>query len=205
MSNMLHTYDPKVADTEEFGPSIARCKGRMVQQRAPVEHRRFVREYTHARGILGCADARRRDWRKFSRRDYSRRLSGARRNCRIRDRHDARTRARTRLRISPQSGDRSTHQHAQSLGRPDSGDQEVSQPSRDRPVGRYGDRGNGDQFTAIGKWRLTIHDNTRPYQPWEKPFCVLSSGDVYNMKTRSIEKYGNGSPVSPPVIEGSAH
>ena len=28
------------------------------------------------------------------------------------------------------------------------------------------------------------------YQPWEKPYFVLSMGDVYNMKTRKVEKYG---------------
>jgi hypothetical protein len=38
------------------------------------------------------------------------------------------------------------------------------------------------------------------YQPWEKPYYVLSLGDVYNMKTRKIEKYGTGSPVPVPVI-----
>jgi cyanophycinase len=60
---------------------------------------------------------------------------------------------------------------------------------------------NGDRFEVIGKWKVAIHDNTRPYQPWEKPYYVLSAGDVYNMKTRAIEKYGNGSPVPPPVIK----
>lgn len=60
----------------------------------------------------------------------------------------------------------------------------------------------GDRFEVIGKWKVAIHDNTRVYQPWEKPYYVLSVGDVYNMKTRKIEKYGNGSPVPPPTIEG---
>lgn len=59
----------------------------------------------------------------------------------------------------------------------------------------------GDRFTVIGKWKVAIHDNTRPYQPWEKPYYVLSPGDVYNMKTRAIEKYGTGSPVPPPAIQ----
>ncbi len=59
----------------------------------------------------------------------------------------------------------------------------------------------GDRFEVIGTWKVAIHDNTRPYQPWEKPYYVLSPGDVYNMKTRSIEKYGTGSPVAPPKIQ----
>ena len=50
----------------------------------------------------------------------------------------------------------------------------------------------GDRFEVIGKWKVAIHDNTRAYQPWEKPYYVLSPGDVYNMKTRTIEKYGTG-------------
>jgi cyanophycinase len=51
----------------------------------------------------------------------------------------------------------------------------------------------GDKFEVIGKWKVAIHDNTRLHQPWEKPYFVLSVGDVYNMKTRKIEKYGIGS------------
>jgi cyanophycinase len=54
---------------------------------------------------------------------------------------------------------------------------------------------NGDRFEVIGKWKVAIHDNTRVYQPWEKPYYVLSPGDVYNMKTRSVEKFGNGTQV----------
>jgi cyanophycinase len=50
----------------------------------------------------------------------------------------------------------------------------------------------GDQFEVMGAWKVAIHDNTRQYQPWEKPYYVLSAGDVYNMKTRKIEKLGNG-------------
>jgi cyanophycinase len=59
----------------------------------------------------------------------------------------------------------------------------------------------GDRFEVIGKWKVAVHDNTRPYQPWEKPYYVLSPGDVYNMQTRRIEKYGTGSPVPPPAIQ----
>ena len=42
----------------------------------------------------------------------------------------------------------------------------------------------GDKFEVMGKWKVAVHDNTRLYQPWEKPYFVLSAGDVYNMKTR---------------------
>ena len=55
----------------------------------------------------------------------------------------------------------------------------------------------GDRFQVIGKWKVAVHDNTRVYQPWEKPYYVLSIGDVYNMKTRTVEKYGTGVLVPP--------
>jgi cyanophycinase len=54
----------------------------------------------------------------------------------------------------------------------------------------------GDRFEVLGKWKVAVHDNSRVYQPWEKPYYVLSTGDVYNMKTRKVEKYGTGSPVA---------
>lgn len=51
---------------------------------------------------------------------------------------------------------------------------------------------HGDVFEVVGAWKVAVHDNTRAYQPWEKPYYVLSAGDVYNMKSRRIEKFGNG-------------
>lgn len=50
----------------------------------------------------------------------------------------------------------------------------------------------GDRFEVIGVWKVAVHDDTRSYQPWEKPYFVLEKGDVYNLKTRKIEKYGTG-------------
>lgn len=61
---------------------------------------------------------------------------------------------------------------------------------------------NGDRFEVMGAWKVAIHDNTRAYQPWEKPYYVLSAGDVYNMKTRRIEKYGNGALQRPQPAAG---
>ncbi len=58
----------------------------------------------------------------------------------------------------------------------------------------------GDTFEVMGAWKVAIHDNTRLYEPWEKPYYVLSPGDVYNMKTRKIVKLGDGTqrPAAPP-------
>ena len=50
----------------------------------------------------------------------------------------------------------------------------------------------GDRFEVMGAWKVAVHDNMRLYQPWEKPYYVLSPGDVYNMKTRRLEKLGIG-------------
>jgi cyanophycinase len=50
----------------------------------------------------------------------------------------------------------------------------------------------GDRFEVMGAFKVAVHDNTRAYEPWEKPYFVLQQGDVFNMKTRKVEKYGNG-------------
>jgi cyanophycinase len=61
----------------------------------------------------------------------------------------------------------------------------------------------GDQFEVMGKWKVAIHDNQRLYQPWEKPYYVLSVGDVYDMKARRIIKLGIGAtPGRRPTSEG---
>ncbi|MEP7271969.1 MAG: cyanophycinase [Acidobacteriota bacterium] len=61
---------------------------------------------------------------------------------------------------------------------------------------------SGDRFEVMGAWKVAIHDNTRQYHPWEKPYFVLSTGDVYNMKTRAIEKYGIGVRDRRPTTTG---
>ena len=61
----------------------------------------------------------------------------------------------------------------------------------------------GDTFEVIGKWKVAVHDNTRLYQPWGKPYYVLSPGDVYNMNTRSMERLGDGTSSSSNAIEGN--
>jgi cyanophycinase len=53
---------------------------------------------------------------------------------------------------------------------------------------------SGDTFEVMGKWMVAVHDNTRVYQPWEKPYFVLGSGDRYDMKARRR--------VLPPPREG---
>jgi cyanophycinase len=55
----------------------------------------------------------------------------------------------------------------------------------------------GDRFEVMGAWKVAVHDNQRVYQPWEKPYFVLAAGDVYNMRTRRIERLGNGAAPGP--------
>ena len=50
----------------------------------------------------------------------------------------------------------------------------------------------GDSFEVRGKWKVAVHDNTRVYQPWEKPYFVLEAGDVYDMKARKVTRYADG-------------
>jgi cyanophycinase len=64
---------------------------------------------------------------------------------------------------------------------------------------------NGDRFEVWGKWKVAIHDKTHAYQPWEKPYYILSAGDVYNMNTRKIEKHGSGPQKRPSLIPKSEY
>ena len=50
----------------------------------------------------------------------------------------------------------------------------------------------GDTFEVMGKWMVAVYDNTRAYQPWQKPYFVLAPGDAYDMKARRVAKLGNG-------------
>jgi cyanophycinase len=50
----------------------------------------------------------------------------------------------------------------------------------------------GDRFEVIGRWKVAVHDSTKTYQPWQKPYDVLDAGDVYDMKSRRLEARGNG-------------
>ena len=45
----------------------------------------------------------------------------------------------------------------------------------------------GDRFEVIGAGKVAVHDNTRVYQAGEKPYYLLAAGDVYDMKARTID------------------
>ncbi len=48
----------------------------------------------------------------------------------------------------------------------------------------------GDRFEVMGKWKVAVHDPTRPHQPWEKSWFVLGAGDVYDMQARRVVSFG---------------
>jgi cyanophycinase len=50
----------------------------------------------------------------------------------------------------------------------------------------------GDTFEVLGAYKVAVHDNTRLYQPWQKPYFVLDSGDSYDMVARRIIGRGDG-------------
>lgn len=47
---------------------------------------------------------------------------------------------------------------------------------------------SGDQFEVMGKSKVAIHDTTNPSQANGKPYLVLEAGDKYDMKARRVIK-----------------
>jgi cyanophycinase len=190
--HMLHTHDPKVADTEEFAGILRDAKGvwfdggrqwNIVDSYANTLTLREFHKVLERDGVIGGSSAG-----ATIQGDYLVRgaIAGA------------------EIMMTPEP----EHEHGFAFLRKVAIDQHIN--TRNRwddliPVIRkYSEllgiglsEGtaivvNGDQFQVIGKWKVAIHDNKRPYNPWEKPYYVLSPGDVYNMQTRAVEKYGTG-------------
>jgi cyanophycinase len=46
----------------------------------------------------------------------------------------------------------------------------------------------GDRFEVMGKAQVAIHDTTHPQPAGEKPYITLQAGDKYDMKTRQVLK-----------------
>jgi cyanophycinase len=197
---MLHTHDPKVADTEEFAKILRDAKGvwfnggrqwNIVDSYANTLTLREFQKVLERGGVIGGSSAG-----ATIQGDYL--VRGAI--------------AGSEIVMTPEP----EHEHGFAFLRKVAIDQHINTRNRwddlipvikkyPTMLGIGLSEGTaivvtGDRFQVIGKWKVAIHDNTHPYQPWEKPYYILSPGDVYNMKTRSIEKYGTGSPVPPPAI-----
>ncbi len=197
--HMLHTSDPKVADTEAFAATLRDAKGvwfnggrqwNCVDSYAGTLTLREFREVLNRGGVIGGSSAG-----ATIQGDYL--VRGAV--------------AGSEIVMTPEP----EHQHGFAFLRHSAIDQHINTRNRWDDlipvIKKYPDllgiglsEGtaivvNGDRFQVIGKWKVAIHDNTRAYQPWEKPYYVLSPGDVYDMKARKIEKYGTGVLVAPTI------
>jgi cyanophycinase len=200
--HMLHTADPKVADTEAFASTLRDAKGvwfnggrqwNCVDSYANTLTLREFREVLNRGGVIGGSSAG-----ATIQGDYL--VRGAV--------------AGSEIVMAPEP----EHQHGFSFLRHVAIDQHINTRNRWDDIipviKKYPDllgiglsEGTaivvtGDRFEVIGKWKAAIHDNTRIYQPWEKPYYVLSAGDVYNMKTRKIEKFGTG-VLAPATIKAA--
>jgi cyanophycinase len=202
--HMLHTADPKVADTESFAATLRDAKGvwfnggrqwNCVDSYALTLTLREFREVLSRGGVIGGSSAG-----ATIQGDYL--VRGAVANNEI---------------VMPPEPE---HQRGFAFLRHSAIDQHINTRNRwddlTQVVRKYPDllgiglsEGTaivvtGDRFQVIGKWKVAVHDNTRVYQPWEKPYYVLSAGDVYNMKTRAIEKVGTGAtaPVAIHALPG---
>jgi cyanophycinase len=189
---MLHTHDPKVADTEEFAKNLRDANGvwfnggrqwNIVDSYANTLTLREFRKVLERGGVIGGSSAG-----ATIQGDYL--VRGAI--------------AGPEIVMTPEP----EHEHGFAFLRKVAIDQHINTRNRwddiipviqkyPNLLGIGLSEGTaivvtGDKFEVIGKWKVTIHDNTRAYQPWEKPYFVLSPGDIYNMKTRTIEKYGTG-------------
>jgi cyanophycinase len=190
--HMLHTADPKVADTEEFARTLRDAKGvwfdggrqwNIVDSYAHTLTEREFHAVLDRGGVIGGSSAG-----ASIQADYL--VRGAV--------------AGSEIVMTPEP----QHEHGFAFLRKAAIDQHINTRNRWDDiipvVKKYPEllgiglsEGTaivvtGDRFQVIGKWKVAIHDNTRAYEPWEKPYYVISPGDVYNMKTRKIEKYGTG-------------
>jgi cyanophycinase len=189
---MLHTHDPKVADTEEFAKVLRDANGvwfdggrqwNIVDSYANTLTLKEFRNVLERGGVIGGSSAG-----ATIQGDYL--VRGAI--------------AGSDIVMTPEP----EHEHGFAFLRKSAIDQHINTRNRWDDIipviKKYPDllgigisEGTaivvtGDRFQVIGKWKVTVHDNARGYQPWEKPYYVLSVGDVYNMKTRTIEKFGAG-------------
>jgi cyanophycinase len=190
--HMLHTADPKVADTAEFANTLRDARGvwfvggrqwNIVDSYANTLTLREFRNVLDRGGVIGGSSAG-----ATILGDYL--VRGAV--------------ASSEIVMAPEP----EHQHGFAFLRKTAIDQHINTRNRWDDIipviKKYPDllgiglsEGTaivvtGDRFEVIGKWKVAIHDDHRVYQPWEKPYYVLDPGDQYNMKTRSIEKRGTG-------------
>ncbi len=187
---MLHTHDPKVADTEEFAAVLRDADavwfngGRqwnIVDSYAGTRTYRAFHEVLARGGVIGGSSA------------------GATIQGEYLVRGDTRG-AQIMMTEEP------NHQEAFKFLRRTAIDQHIDARDRWEHLGPVIERFphllgiglsegtaivvTGDRFEVIGRWKVAVHDNTRAVQPWEKKWFVLGYGDVYDMSARRVVSYG---------------
>ena len=191
---MLHTADPKVADTEEFVKPLLDADGVWFdggRQWNMVDSYLNTRTLEEFRNVLKRGGA----------------IAGSSAGATIQGEYLVRgdtSGPNVMMTAEP------NHQHGFSLLRRSAIDQHIN--TRNRwddliPViqkypnllglGLSEDTGiivTGDRFEVMGRATVAVHDNTRTYKAEEKPYVLLSAGAVYNMKARQVEK-GQAAPV----------
>ena len=201
--HMLHTHDPKVADTEEFTKVLRDAKGvwfvggrqwNIVDSYANTLTLREFHKVLERGGVIGGSSAG-----ATIQGDYLVRgaIAGSEIMMTPEPEHEQGFAFLRKVAID---------QHINTRNRWDDLIPVIKKYSNMLGIGLSEGTAivvTGDRFQVIGKWKVAVHDNQHLYQPWEKPYYILSPGDVYNMKTRAIEKYGTGSPVPPPAINGN--
>ena len=198
--HMFHTHDPKVADTEEFARTLRDAKGVWFnggRQWNCVDSYANTLTYREFHGVLARGGV----------------IGGSSAGATIQGDYLARGAvAGPDIMMTPEP----EHEHGFRFLRKSAIDQHINTRNRWDDLApvmkKYPDflgiglsEGtaiivNKDRFEVMGKWKAAIWDNTHPRQPWEKPFFVLSAGDVYNMKTRTVEKYGIGNEAPVAVV-----
>jgi cyanophycinase len=194
--HMLHTHDPKVADTEAFAAMLKDANavwfvgGRqwnIVDSYAGTRTLAAFQEVLKRGGVIGGSSAG-----ATIQGDYL--VRGATAGAQI------------------MMTDEPNHQHGFAFLRRSAIDQHINTRNRWDDlipvIEKYPDllgiglsEGtaivvDGDRFQVIGRWKVAVHDNTRAHQPWEKSWFVLSAGDVYDMKARRVVSYGT-TPLPP--------
>jgi cyanophycinase len=185
---MLHTHDPKVADTEEFAAVLKDATavwfngGRqwnIVDSYAGTRTERAFHQVLERGGVIGGSSA------------------GATIQGEYLVRGDT-SGPNVMMTAEP------NHQHGFSFLRRTAIDQHIDARNRwddlipviqkfPKLLGVGLSEGTaivvtGDRFEVIGKAKVAVHDNTRTYPAGEKPYIVLSAGDRYDMKARQVIK-----------------
>jgi len=187
---MLHTHDPKVADTEAFAAQLADADGvwfvggrqwNLVDSYANTRTHAAFRAVLERGGVIGGTSAGATIQGAYLVRGAS---SGS----------------------DVMMTDEPNHQQALGFLRRTAIDQHIDARNRWEDlvpvIRRFPDllgiglsEGTaivvrGDRFEVTGRWKVAVHDHTRAVQPWEKSWFVLGFGDVYDMKARRVISYG---------------